>query len=221
LAYFAANNLFYFPKDYLRGENMSAFLRDTFTEDLVHSFAICSMGLLLSLVALGMGFSLAVLLGGFILSASWLLAAQTATQAQLKGRVEDLAILGKVSAATNSGLDVMPMVESFTRALAESLSVDGIGVVFYQRYATTIYLVQVEGEKSRSIYLPEEKRFQYDQLPLSEPSVRLGERLFEFLQPLETAPFMIPASRCMACRSFTAGSPSGGSSCIPTGKTCP
>ncbi|OYW00470.1 MAG: hypothetical protein B7X11_04495 [Acidobacteria bacterium 37-65-4] len=88
----------------------------------------------------------------------------------------------------------MPMVESFTRALAESLSVDGIGVVFYQRYATTIYLVQVEGSKSRSIYLPEEKRFQYDQLPLSEPSVRLGERLFEFLQPLETAPFMIPAS---------------------------
>lgn len=194
LAYFVANNLFYFPKDYLKGANMRAFLRDTFTEDLIHSFAICSMGLLLSLVALGMGFGLAVLSGGFVLSASWLLATLTTTQTQLKGRVEELAILGKVSAAANSGLDVMPMVESFTRALVESLAVDGIGVVFYQRYATTIYLVQVEGDKSRSIYLPEEKRFQYDQLPLSEPSERLGERLFEFLQPLETAPFMIPAS---------------------------
>lgn len=194
LAYFIVNNLFYFPQDYIKGADMRAFLRDTFTEDLIHSFAICSMGLLLSLVALGMGFGLAVLLGGFILLASWLLTTQNAMQAQLKSRVEELAILGKVSAATNSGLDVMPMVESFTRALADSLSVDGIGVVFYQRYATTIYLVQVEGEKSRSIYLPEEKRFQYDQLPLSEPSERLGERLFEFLQPLETAPFMIPAT---------------------------
>jgi diguanylate cyclase (GGDEF)-like protein len=86
------------------------------------------------------------------------------------------------------------MVESFTRSLAESLPADGIGVVFLQRYATTIYLVQVEGKKSRATYLPEERRFQTDQLPLSEPSVRLGERLFEFLQPLETAPFMIPAS---------------------------
>lgn len=194
MAYFLANNLFFYPMDYLKGGDMKAFLRDTFTQDLIHSFAICSMGLLLSLVALGMGMGLSLLLGGFLLSASWLLSTLTTTQEQLKGRVEDLAILDKASAAANSGLDVMPMVESFTRVLAQSLSVDGIGVVFYQRYATTIYLVQVEGEKSRSIYLPEEKRFQYDQLPLSEPSVRLGERLFEFLQPLETAPFQIPAS---------------------------
>ena len=118
---------------------------------------------------------------------SWLLGTLTKTQIQLRGRVEDLTILKRASEAANSNLDIMPMVESFTRALAESLPADGIGVVFYQRYATSIHLVQVEGEKSRSTYLPEEKQFQYEQLPLSEPSVRLGERLFEFLQPLETA----------------------------------
>jgi diguanylate cyclase (GGDEF)-like protein len=194
LAYFLSNNLFYLPKEYLSGSSMKAFLRESLTVDLVHSFAICSLGMLLALVALRMGFALSALVGGFVLAASWLMSTLTKTQAQLKGRVEDLTILSKVSASANTGLDVMPMVESFTRALADSLPADGIGVVFYQRYATTIYLVQVEGGKSRSTYLPEEKRFQYDQLPLSEPSVRLGERLFEFLQPLETAPFCIPPS---------------------------
>ena len=193
-AYFLTNNLFYLPRDYFKDADLKDFLRETFTFDLVHSFAICSLGVLLALVDLRLGFGLFMLLGGFILSGSWLLSTLTRTQAQLSSRVEDLTILSRVSAAANSGLDVMPMVESYTRALAESLPTDGIGVVFYQRYSNAIYLVQVEGGKSRSTYLPEEKRFQYDQLPLSEPSKKLGERLFEFLIPLETAPFMIPPS---------------------------
>ena len=37
LAYFLANNLFFFPTDYLKGRDMRAFLHDTFTEDLIHS----------------------------------------------------------------------------------------------------------------------------------------------------------------------------------------
>jgi diguanylate cyclase (GGDEF)-like protein len=193
-AYFFANNLFYLPGDYLAGEDLKAFWKDAFTVDLVHSFAICCLGVFLSMVLLKLGFGPFALMAGFILSASWLLSRLTSTQEQLNSRVEDLTILSKVSAAANSALEVMPMVESFTRALAESLPADGIGVVFYQRYATTIYLVQVEGQKSRSTYLPEEKRFQYDQLPLSEPSEQLGRRLFEFLMPLETAPFFIPSS---------------------------
>ena len=194
LAYFLVNNLFYMPRDFLKGEDLKAYMKDTFTVDVIHSFAICSLGFLMVLVVHLLGFGSFVMLGGFILSASWLLGTLTSTQAELHRRVEDLTILSRVSAAASSGLDVMPMVESYTRALAESLPTDGIGVVFYQRYANAIYLVQVEGGKSRSTYLSEEKRFQYDQLPLSEPSKRLGERLFEFLMPLETAPFMIPDS---------------------------
>lgn len=191
---FAANVLFFAPSEYLRGEDMRAFWKGTLAQDIGFSFAVCAVAYLMALVGVKLGLLALCLMGAFVILASRTFSLLTSAQKQLKGRVEDLTIFRQVSAAANSGLDVMPMVESFTRALAESLPVDGIGVIFYQRYATTLYLVQVEGEKSRNIYLPEEKKFQYEQLPLSEPSRKLGERLFEFLQPLETAPFMIPPS---------------------------
>ena len=191
---FAANVLFFAPSEYLRGEDMRAFWKGTLAQDIGFSFAVCAVAYLMALVGVKLGLLALCLMGAFVILASRTFSLLTSAQKQLKGRVEDLTIFRQVSAAANSGLDVMPMVESFTRALAESLPVDGIGVIFYQRYATTLYLVQVEGEKSRNTYLPEEKKFQYEQLPLSEPSQRLGERLFEFLQPLETAPFMIPPS---------------------------
>lgn len=207
--YFLVNNVFFMPVELLKGNNLRDYWREAFTEDLGLSFAICALGYLLSVVALAMGGGAFLLLGAFAIMGSWLLSKLTRTQDQLKRKVDDLMGLSKVSAAANSGLDVMPIVESFARTMAESLPVDGIGVVFYQRYATTLYLVQVEGEKSRSTYLPEEKRFQYDQLPLSEPSERLGQRLFEFLQPLETAPFMIPAS-VLGLPLLHGGEPFGG-----------
>ncbi|MGA9750548.1 MAG: GGDEF domain-containing protein [Acidobacteriota bacterium] len=192
--YVGVNNIFFVPSEYLRRSDLKQFWREAVTVDLAYSFTICTLGYLLSIVAIKIGILSFLVLGVFVLAGSWLLSTLTKTKDELKNRVEDLTILSRVSAAASSDLDVMPMVESFTRSLAQWLPADGIGVVFYQRYATTIYLVQVEGEKSRSTYLPEERRFQYDQLPLSEPSRRLGERLFEFLQPLETAPFMIPPS---------------------------
>ena len=194
--YFLANNIPFLPFDYLRDPDftLGGYIRDSLRLDLPYSFAICTFGYFLSLVLLRAGLVAFLILSAFVLLASWLLSTLTSTQKELKKGVEELTILSKVSAAAASDLDVMPMVESFTRSLADSFPADGIGVVFFQRYATTIYLVQVEGKKSRATYLPEERRFQTDQLPLSEPSVRLGERLFEFLQPLETAPFMIPAS---------------------------
>ena len=193
-AYFLSNNLFYMPKDYLLGGDLRSYWRESFTSDLVHSFTICSLGFLLAGTAARLGFGPFALMSGFVLSASWVLSARTKTQDQLSRRIEDLTILSKVSGAASTGLDVEPIVNQFTLALAQSLPADGIGVIFYQRYTTSIHLVQVEGDKVRSIHLPEEKKFQYDQLPLSEPSERLGQRLFEFLQPLETAPFFIPPS---------------------------
>ncbi len=194
VVYVGVNNVFFVPSEYLRRSDLKQFWREAVTVDLAYSFTICTLGYLLSIVAIKIGILSFLVLGVFVLAGFWLLSTLTKTQHELKNRVEDLTILSRVSSAASSDLDVMPMVESFTRSLAQWLPADGIGVVFYQRYATTIYLVQVEGEKSRSTYLPEERRFQYDQLPLSEPSRRLGERLFEFLQPLETAPFMIPPS---------------------------
>jgi diguanylate cyclase (GGDEF)-like protein len=195
-AYYLSNNLLFIPFEYYRSPdfNLREYTRDSVKLDLPYSFAIYTFGYFLNLVMLRAGLVAFLILSGFILLASWLLSTLTRTQKELKKGVDELTILSRVSAAAASDLDVMPMVESFTRSLAESLPADGIGVVFFQRYATTIYLVQVEGKKSRATYLPEERRFQTNQLPLSEPSVRLGERLFEFLQPLETAPFMIPSS---------------------------
>ncbi len=190
--YFLTNNAFFFPDEWLRSTDLRTYWKEAFTLDLAYSFVICTLGYLLALVALKMGLVPFLLFGAFILMATYLFSSLTRTETELKNKVEDLTILSKVSAAAASDLDVMPMVESFTRSLARYLPADGIGVIFYQRYTTTIYLVQVEGGKSRNTYLPEERRFQYDQLPLSDPSRRLGERLYEFLQPLETAPFMIP-----------------------------
>ena len=192
VVYFLSNNIFFLPDEWLKEADLRIYWREAFTLDLAYSFVICTLGYLLTLVAFSMGLVPFTLFAAFILMATYLFSTLTSTESELKIRVEDLTILSRASAAAASDLDVMPMVVSFTRALAESLPADGIGVIFYQRYATTIYLVQVEGEKNRSTYLPEERRFQYDQLPLSDPSRRLGERLYEFLQPLETAPFKIP-----------------------------
>jgi diguanylate cyclase (GGDEF)-like protein len=192
--FYSANILLFAPSESLRGEDMRAFWRGALRQDFGFTFSVCAVAYLMALSAVKLGLLALLLMGAFVILASRTLSLLTSAQRQLKGRVEDLTILSKVSAAANSGLDVMPMVESFTRAMAESLPVDGIGVIFYQRYAPTLHLVQVEGVKSRSTYLPEEKKFQYEQLPLSEPSQKLGERLFEFLQPLETAPFVIPPS---------------------------
>ncbi|MEW6757179.1 MAG: GGDEF domain-containing protein [Acidobacteriota bacterium] len=192
--YYLANNLAFLPLELEARGDLRGYLREALKDDLPYSFAILALGFVMSLVALQVGLAAFLLTASFIVAATMGLSALTRAQRDLRGKVEDLTILSRVSAAASSDLDLMPMVESFTRSLARHLPADGIGVIFYQRYATTIYLVQVEGEKSRSTYLPEERRFQYDQLPLSEPSQKLGERLFEFLQPLETAPFLIPPS---------------------------
>lgn len=209
VAYFLANNLFYLPSEVFKGGDLKEYTRESLTADLAHSFIICTLGYLMALMATQMGLVAFLLQGGIILGVSRLLSDLTRTEVELRAKVEDLLALSQVNAATNSGLDILPMVDAFTAKLGESLKADGIGVVFYQRYSTTLYLVQCEGEKHRSTHLPEEKRFQYDQLPLSEPSVRLGERLFEFLQPLETAPFMVPDS-CFGLPLLHGGEPFGG-----------
>lgn len=196
MAYFLANNIFFLPTEYFKGADLKLFVFESFTVDLKHTLSIFALGYLLSILAAGTATGIAsfLLLALFTLMGSALLHYLTTAQANLKRKVEDLTLLGRVSAAASSGLDVMPMVEAFSRALCKELGADGIGVVFYHRYASSVYLVQVEGDKSRSTTLPEEKRFQYEGLPLSEASPRLGERLFEFLLPLETAPFVIPPS---------------------------
>ncbi len=194
--YFLANNLFFLPTEYFKGADLKLFIAESFTVDLKHGLSIFALGYLLSILAAGTATGIAsfLLLAFFTLMGSALLHYLTTAQSDLKRKVEDLTLLGRVSAAASSGLDVMPMVESFTRELCKELGADGIGVIFYHRYASSVYLVQVEGEKSRSTTLPEEKLFQYEELPLSEASPRLGERLYEFLMPLETAPFVIPPS---------------------------
>lgn len=194
VAYFLVNNLGFLPLEMASGVRPKEFLREIFRQDLPYSLIICILGLLMALTAVKMELWGLVMMEVLVVAATWGLWRMSETRRDLADRVEDLTILSRVSQAASSDLDLQPMVESFTRALARSLPVDGIGVIFYSRYARTLHLVQVEGDKARSTYLPEERRFQYDQLPLSEASRRLGERLFEFLQPLETAPFMIPAS---------------------------
>lgn len=207
--YYLANNIFYIPSEVFKGGNLRDYARESLTEDLAISFVICTLGYLMALMAIQIGLAAFLLQGGVILGISRLFCDLTRTQKDLASRVEDLTALSQVTSAANSGLDILPMVDAFTGKLAESLRADGIGVVFYQRYSTTLYLVQCEGEKHRSTHLPEEKRFQYEQLPLSEPSERLGQRLFEFLQPLETAPFMVPAS-CFGLPLLHGGEPFGG-----------
>jgi len=210
-AYFLTNNLLYLPSVVFKGQDVRIFFHESYREDLFHTASIFAMGYLLALVAAGTSTHLAsfAVLALFVTGSSWVLNRLTGAQRDLKRRVEDLTLLGRVSAAANSGLDVMPMVEAFARELCHELDAEGIGVVFFHRYSSSVYLVQVEGEKSRSTDLPEEKRFQYEQLPLSEASVRLGERLFEFLQPLETAPFMIPR-RVFGLPLLHSGEPFGG-----------
>ncbi len=193
-AFFLANNLGFLPMDMASGTRPKVYLREIIRQDLPYSIVICILGLLMALTAVKMELWGMVMMEVLVVAGTWGLWRMSETRKDLAERVEDLTILSRVSQAASSDLDLQPMVESFTRALARSLPVDGVGVIFYSRYARTLHLVQIEGEKARSTYLPEERRFQYDQLPLSEPSRRLGERLFEFLQPLETAPFMIPAS---------------------------
>jgi len=211
VAYFLTNNLLYLPSVVFKGQDLRPYLRESYREDLLHTATIFAMGYLLALVASGSSTHWASfgVLGLFVAGSSWVLNRLTGAQRDLKRRVEDLVLLGKVSSAANSGLDVMPMVEAFARELCHELGAEGIGVVFFHRYSSSVYLVQVEGEKSRSTDLPEEKRFQYEQLPLSEASVKLGERLFEFLQPLETAPFMIP-KRVFGLPLLHSGEPFGG-----------
>lgn len=209
LAYFLANNLFYLPTEIFKEGDLYVYLRESLTADLVNSFMICTLGYVMALMAAEMGLVAFLVQGAVILGVSRLLSNLTKTQIELRAKVDDLFALSQVTGAANSGLDILPMVDAFTEKLAENLHADGIGVVFYQRYSTTLYLVQCEGPKHRSTHLPEEKRFQYEQLPLSEPSERLGERLFEFLQPLETAPFMVPAS-CFGLPLLHGGEPFGG-----------
>jgi len=116
-----------------------------------------------------------------ILGSIYLIAVIKRAHIELRKRIEGLEILTAVSEAASSGLDLLPMVETFARKLCESLNADGIGVVFCQPYSTTLNAVQVEGEKSRTMQLPEEEKgYQYDSLPLSEPSHKLGNSLYEF-----------------------------------------
>jgi diguanylate cyclase (GGDEF)-like protein len=130
-----------------------------------------------------------------ILAAIFLISRLTKTESELVKKVDELMILTSVSEAASSGLDLLPMVETFARKLCDALKAEGIGIVFKQPYSTTLFAVQVEAQKSRTKQLPTEERdYQYDSLPLSEPSSKLGSSLYEFLQPLETAPFMIPPS---------------------------
>ncbi len=208
-AYFLTNNLFFLPMEYLQGGNLKSFLKETFTVDLGYSALTCAFGYIMALTTTVQGFWVFLLLAGVVVGASWLLSRLWHTQAELKRNLEDLLAISQVNAAASSGLDMLPMVEAFTRKLAEVLNADGIGVIFYQPYSTTLSLVQCEGEKSRATYLPEETQFQYNELPLSDPSTRLGERLFEFLQPLETAPFFVPPS-CYGIPLLHAGEPFGG-----------
>ncbi|NMC00446.1 MAG: hypothetical protein GYA35_09225, partial [Thermoanaerobaculaceae bacterium] len=193
--YALVNNIFYVPSEYFKGNSLTLFWKDTFKIDIPHTFLMIVLGYYFALISVKMGIKVSVLTMLLILGSISLIAVLTKTKRELSRKVEELTILTTVSEAASSGLDLLPMVEGFSRKLCESLSAEGIGVVFCQPYSTTLNAVQVEGEKSRTMQLPEEeKRYQYDSLPLSEPSKKLGEALYEFLQPLETAPFLIPKS---------------------------
>ncbi len=195
IPYFIVNNLFYLPGEILKGNRVKQFFIDTFKIDLSHTLLTFILALYLYIVSLRLSLFFTVLTLLMILGSIYLIAVIKRAHIELRKRIEGLEILTTVSEAASSGLDLLPMVETFARKLCESLNADGIGVVFCQPYSTTLNAVQVEGEKSRTMQLPEEeKRYQYDSLPLSEPSHKLGNSLYEFLQPLETAPFMIPPS---------------------------
>jgi len=195
IPYFIVNNLFYLPSEIFKGNKVKQFFIDTFKIDLSHTLLTFILALYLYIVTLKLSLFFTVLTLLMILGSIYLIAVIKKAHIELRKRIEGLEILTTVSEAASSGLDLLPMVEAFARKLCESLKADGIGVVFCQPYSTTLNAVQVEGEKSRTMQLPEEeKRYQYDSLPLSEPSYKLGNSLYEFLQPLETAPFMIPPS---------------------------
>lgn len=195
VVYFVVNNLFYAPGEYFKGNSLKVFWGDSFRIDFLHTVLMFVIAYFLSMVILTMGHGFSVLSEILVLAAIFLIGRLTRTEVELKKKVEELTILTGVSEAASSGLDLLPMVESFARKLSEAMRAEGIGIVFCQPYSTTLFAVQVEAEKSRTKQLPaEEKRYQYDSLPLSEPSVKLGGALYEFLQPLETAPFMIPPS---------------------------
>lgn len=193
-AYFVANILFFIPTEYFKGNSMKRYIKTAVSEDVFYTIIITFLGMALSIIYNNEGPAIFSFLSFLILGTSWALYSLGEAKTNLKNRINDLEILDRVSSSASSSLDVLPTVEAFTRTLANNLKVDGIGVIFYHKYTSTLYLVQCEGEKSRSTYLPDDKRQQYGLLPLSEPSARLGERLFEFLEPLETAPFRIPPS---------------------------
>lgn len=208
--YALVNNIFYVPSEYFKGNSLTLFWKDTFKIDIPHTFLMIVLGYYFALISVKMGIKVSVLTMLLILGSISLIAVLTKTKRELSRKVEELTILTTVSEAASSGLDLLPMVEGFSRKLCESLSAEGIGVVFCQPYSTTLNAVQVEGEKSRTMQLPEEeKRYQYDSLPLSEPSKKLGEALYEFLQPLETAPFLIPKS-CYGIPLIYRSEPIGG-----------
>jgi diguanylate cyclase (GGDEF)-like protein len=210
IIYVLANNLFYVPSEYFKGNSLKIFWIDTFKIDLPHTFLMFILGYYFALISVKMGIIMSILTMVLIVGSISLIAVLTKTKRELARKVEELTILTTVSEAASSGLDLLPMVEGFSRKLCESLSAEGIGVVFCQPYSTTLNAVQVEGEKSRTMQLPEEeKRYQYDSLPLSEPSKKLGEALYEFLQPLETAPFFIPKS-CYGIPLIYRSEPIGG-----------
>lgn len=210
LIYIIVNNLFYVPSEYFKGNSLKVFWIDTFRIDLPHTFLMFLLGYYFALVSSKMGAWASFVTMLFILGTITLIAILTKTKRELSKKVDELTILTSVSEAASSGLDLLPMVESFSRKLSDALNAEGIGVVFCQPYSTTLNAVQIEGKKSRTMQLPEEeKRYQYDSLPLSEPSKRLGEALYEFLQPLETAPFMIPSS-CYGIPLIYRAEPIGG-----------
>lgn len=210
LVYIIVNNLFYVPSEYFKGNSLKVFWVDTFKIDLPHTFLMFILGYYFALVSSKMGASVSFVTMLLILGTMTLIAILTKTKRELSKKVDELTILTSVSEAASSGLDILPMVESFSRKLSDALNAEGIGVVFCQPYSTTLNAVQIEGEKSRTMQLPEEeKRYQYDSLPLSEPSKKLGEALYEFLQPLETAPFMIPSS-CYGIPLIYRSEPIGG-----------
>jgi len=210
LAYTIVNNIFYAPSEYFKGNSLRIFWKDTFKIDVPHTLLMFILGYYFALISIKMGERFSFVTMVLIVGSLSLIAILTRTKRELARKVEELTILTTVSEAASSGLDLLPMVESFSRKLCESMSAEGIGVVFCQPYSTILNAVQVEGEKSRTMQLPEEeKRYQYDSLPLSEPSKKLGEALYEFLQPLETAPFMIPKS-CFGIPLIYRSEPIGG-----------
>ncbi len=193
--YFIFNNALYAPSEYFKGNSLKVFWEDSFRIDIFHTFVMFVISYYLSVVIMKLGHGYALLSGVLLLCAVVLISRLTKAEKELVKKVDELTILTSVSEASSSGLDLLPMVETFARKMCDALRAEGIGIVFKQPYSTTLFAVQVEAQKSRTKQLPtEEKSYQYESLPLSEPSSKLGSALYEFLQPLETAPFMIPPS---------------------------